>query len=201
MSEQPAGSVLLAEATLVGRAQDGDVDSFEILVRRYQAPIVRLAYRMVLDRGEAEDIAQDTFVLVWRQLPTLTDPAAFKGWVFQIATRGCLSLLRVRARRNTATVPAEDLQTAQDRQPAGNELSTQPSPDPETAAQDAQQRHGLDDALGRLPMDQRACWVLHEIHALSYPEIAAATCIPVSTVRGRIARARQNLQKDMSPWR
>ncbi len=55
--------------------------------------------------------------------------------------------------------------------------------------------------LATLPPEQRACWVLYELHDLTYPEIAFAIGVPLSTVRGRIARARQNLAKGMAPWR
>lgn len=200
----PVRQSTLAQETLVGRAQDGDIASFEALVRLHQGPVFRLAYRMMADRGDAEDVVQDTFVLVWRQLPTLHDPATFRGWVYSIATRRCLNLLRTRRRRQTSTVPAASLQAAHDRaqadQPAtGTGAGT--SIDPALAAQHTAQREDLQVLLQALPEEQRACWLLREIHELSYAEIASATRLPVSTVRGRIARARQNLAKGMAPWR
>ena len=72
---------------------------------------------------------------------------------------------------------------------------------PEAAVTTAAQRQSLEDVLGTLPHEQQACWVLHELHDLTYPEIAYATGVPLSTVRGRIARARQNLAKGMAAWR
>ena len=74
-------------------------------------------------------------------------------------------------------------------------------PDPASLAQYNAQLRGLDTFLRRLPDEQRACWVLRELHDLTYPEIAFAMNLPVSTVRGRLARARQNLTKGMSAWR
>ena len=84
----------IAEATVVSRAQEGDLAAFEMIVRRYQGPVFRLAYRMLGDRGEAEDVVQDCLVLVWRKLPSLTDVQAFHRWIYQLATRRCLSVLR-----------------------------------------------------------------------------------------------------------
>ena len=181
----------LAEATVVGRAQEGDLAAFEMLVRRYQGPVFRLAYRMLGDRGEAEDVVQDCLVLVWRKLPTLTDAQAFHRWIYQLATRRCLSVLRTRARRRTDATDADDLE----REPADA------ADDPAAVAQQEARLRGLEGFLRRLPAEQRACWVLRELHDLSYAEIAYATNLPVSTVRGRLARARQNLTEGMSAWR
>ena len=193
-SSESAG---LAEETIVGRAQDGDVASFEILLRRYQSSIYRLANKMLFDRGDAEDVVQDTFVLVWRRLPTLVDPGVFRSWMYQIATRQCLAVLRARTRRQTQVADAEELQAAHDYRHAQDD---QPD-DPAASAQYAAQMRGLDLILQTLPDDQRACWVLRELHELTYLEIAYAINLPPPTVRGRIARARQNIAKGMTTWR
>jgi RNA polymerase sigma-70 factor (ECF subfamily) len=186
---------VLAEAALVGRAQEGDVASFEVLVRRYQGPVFRLGQRMLADRGDAEDMVQDTFVMVWRRLPTLVDAESFRSWVYQIATRRCLNVLRARDRRPSTPTETDDLEAAQ----AVTHRSA--VDDPAAAAERSAQLSGLDAVLQTLPAEQRACWVLREMHELTYPEIAYATHLPVSTVRGRIARARQNLVKGMDQWR
>lgn len=189
----------LPEATIVGRAQDGDLAAFEELNRRYQGPLYRLAVRLLADRGEAEDALQDTMVAVWRKLPSLTDLPAFHGWVYQIMTRRCMSVLRTRARRSTDPVDADAMvEVAGD----GAVLVTgSGSPDPAAATEYAEQLRGLNEELAKLPDEQRVCWVLKEFHELSYPEIAYAMNLPVSTVRGRIARARQNLARGMEAWR
>ena len=94
---------MFSEATTVARAQDGDTDAFEQLVRSYEADLFRLGFRMLSDRGEAQDAVQDTFVLAWRRLPSLLDPEAFRAWIYQLMTRRCLNILRVRVRRHTAS--------------------------------------------------------------------------------------------------
>lgn len=189
----------LPEATVVGRAQDGDLAAFEELTRRYQGPLYRLAVRLLADRGEAEDALQDTMVSVWRKLPSLTDLPAFHGWIYQIMTRRCMSVLRTRARRSTDPVDADEMtELSGDRSVlAGGSTST----DPAAATEYAEQLRGLNAELANLSDEQRACWVLRELHELSYPEIAYAMNLPVSTVRGRIARARQNLARGMEAWR
>ena len=187
----------LGEAALVGRAQEGDVTSFETLVRRYQGPVFGLARRILTDRGEAEDVVQDTFVMVWRRLPTLVDVALFRAWVFQIATRRCLNVLRSRTRRPSTPAEAADLEAAAEATRPGLTFAG----DPAATAQHTAQLAGLDRVLATLTDEQRACWVLREMNELSYPEIAYATHLPISTVRGRIARARQNLMRGMDAWR
>ena len=192
-----AAGPVLSETAWVTRAQDGDAYAFEQLVRSYEAELFRLGYRMLGDRGEAEDAVQETFVVVWRQLPTLVDTQAFRAWIYHIATRRCLNVLRRRSRRRTDVTHDEDF-----------EAETQPhtrvvdrGDGPEAAAQVAAVRQSLEQVLATLPPEQRACWVLNELHDLTYPEIAFAIGVPLSTVRGRIARARQNLAKGMAAWR
>ena len=99
----PSPPRVFSEATTVARAQDGDTDAFEQLVRSYEADLFRLGFRMLSDRGEAQDAVQDTFVLAWRRLPSLLDPEAFRAWIYQLMTRRCLNILRVRVRRHTAS--------------------------------------------------------------------------------------------------
>lgn len=194
----PGESPGLSEATIVGRAQDGDLAAFEELSRRYQGPLFRLAVRLLADRGEAEDALQDTMITVWRKLPSLTDLPAFHGWVYQIMTRRCMSVLRTRARRSTDPSGDDAFLDGASRGRLGSGTGGQ---DPAAATEYAEQLRGLSAELARLPDEQRACWVLRELHELSYPEIAFATNLPLSTVRGRIARARQNLAKGMEAWR
>ena len=190
---------VFSEATLVARAQDGDTDAFEQLVRSYEADLLRLGFRMLSDRGDAQDAVQDTFVLAWRRLPSLFDPQAFRAWIYQLMTRRCLNLLRIRTRRRTSTTAGPDFELeTQHRAPIAAGSATI---SPATAAQASAMQDSLTAVLATLPPDQRACWVLHEMHDLTYPTIAYAIGVPVSTVRGRIARARLQLAKGMTAWR
>ena len=91
----PSPPRVFSEAITVARAQDGDTDAFEQLVRSYEADLFRPGFRMLSDRGEAQDAVQDTFVLAWRRLPSLLDPEAFRAWIYQLMTRCCLNILRV----------------------------------------------------------------------------------------------------------
>ena len=187
----------LDEPTIVARAQDGDVEAFEYLVDAYQGRLFRLAYRMLRDRGEAEDAVQETLIASWRKLPLLTSPQAFGGWVYQVVTNRCVDILRKR------TASREDVTSAADLHPeAGTGLyGRERQADPGYDAQISAQMHSLAGVLNTLPADQRACWLLRELHGRSYTEIAAILKISESAVRGRLARARHHLAEGMSQWR
>ena len=96
------------EVTLVARAQDGDLVAFEQLVDRHESRLLGLCIRMLRNRTDAEDIVQDTFLTTWRRLESLQDPAAFKPWMFRLASNGCLDFLR----RREGKVDGAELRTA-----------------------------------------------------------------------------------------
>lgn len=188
---QPAATAVVAslhidDITLVVRAREGDLASFEALLRRYQRGIYQLALRMTAHSGDAEDITQEVFLAAWRCLPEIQQDAAFSGWLYRTATNRCLSLLRRRR-------PLEPLE---DDAPMPAPAST----DPQRAAQTSAQLADLAQALRQLTDEQRAVWLLREVHGRSYDEIAEVLDATPQAVRGRLARARVQLAELMSPW-
>jgi RNA polymerase sigma-70 factor (ECF subfamily) len=173
------------DATLVGRSVSGDDQAFAVLVRRYQSPLYRHAWRLTQDRRTAEDVVQEAFVTAWRRLPSLDRAESFRSWLYQITTRRSIDV--VRARR-----PEPPVDTVVE--PADTQAG------PATRLEQRVQIADLALALQELPVASRAAWCLREIDELSYDEIATALELPVSTVRGRIARARHELAERMSPW-
>jgi RNA polymerase sigma-70 factor (ECF subfamily) len=183
----PAAPTGLDDATLIARASAGDGSAFEQLVVRYQAPMYRLALRMLSHSGDAEDVVQDVFVTAWRRLADLRADAAFVGWLYRITTNRCLNVLR--GRRPTAELDPEAATTVH--------LAHQP----ERAAEVSEELAALHAALDTLTPSQRACWLLREGHGRSYTEIADIVGTSTTAVRGRIARARAQLAEVMRPWR
>lgn len=180
------------EATLVSRAQVGDATAFGLLVGRYQAPLFRHAVRLLRDRAGAEDVVQESLVTAWRNLPGLARVGAFRGWLYQIVTRRTLNALRSR----------RPVQEFDEHQPPGDlRGGSRVGEDPAVLTERAAQLAALDAAVGQLSEDQRLAWLLREVDGLSYEEIAMATSQPLSTVRGRIARARREVAERMSSWR
>lgn len=177
----------LDDLTLVVRAQEGDIRSFEALVRRHQRPLYRLAVRLLGNSSDAEDAVQDAFVAAWRRLRGFRGEAAFSSWMYRIVTNRCLTLLR----RQRPVISLDD-------------LGDQPGPDnasPERAAETDDRAAELNRALQDLPTDQRTCWILRELHRLSYQDIAAIVGVSPNAVRGRLHRARRTLVEVMTPWR
>lgn len=187
---RPVG--LVDEVTLVSRAQDGDTAAFERLFDHYQDRLFRHSYRIVGEQTAAEDVVQDSLVAAWQYLPSLTQPGAFRGWLYQIATRRSLDLLRSRR---------EQLPLDEQKETVGHREAPGDARDPATVLEQQEQMASLREILDTLPALQRAIWSMREVDGLSYEEIARATMLPVSTVRGRIARTRRHLAGRMSPWR
>ena len=176
----------IPDQTLSDRAADGDVRAFEVLVRRY-GPLMRVyASRILGSNDEMDDVVQESFITAWQQLPTLENGAAVKSWLMRIVSRK--SVDRVRARRRHLDIDLTD-------PPAPAQHS------PDRLAEAGSQAEALTRALAALPEDQRRCWMLRELAECSYGDIAAELELPVTTVRGLLARARKTLLQEMEEWR
>ncbi|MCX6462370.1 MAG: sigma-70 family RNA polymerase sigma factor [Pseudonocardiales bacterium] len=175
----------LDEATLVVRAQEGDARAFEVLARRHQAALYRLAVRVMGDPAEAEDALQEALLDAWRRIGRFRGDSAFSTWMYRVVTNRCLGMLRRRR-----PVPVEEIEA-----PAPAQDS------PERAAERGAGMAALRRALALLPDEQRVCWVLREMEGLSYTEISEVTGASEDAVRGRIHRARTRLAEAMRAWR
>lgn len=186
MEQQPT------DATLVERAKDGDSEAFAILVDRYQTPLFRLVLRMVRDRAEAEDIVQDALITAWRKLDRIRESDRLRPWLYQIASNRALDVLRSRTRH-----PADSLDAGDG---LAEQLPAAAAGDPETQVLARAQWQQLAMAVGSLPPQQRAVWILREFDGFSYSEIAKILHVSEGTVRGQLARARTRLVRDMRTW-
>lgn len=181
---------------LVLRAQDGDINAFEQLVERYQGRLFRTAYMIVRNRHDSEDIVQDTLIQAWRSLHLVREPAAFRGWLMRICTNKATSMARKRQRRATDPYDAEGLETAS----AMAETTSSSTADPAESSEVNAQIEALADLLASVQPELRIVWVLREVDDMSYEEIAQTLNLTESTVRGRLARARSLVMRQMKEW-
>jgi RNA polymerase sigma-70 factor, ECF subfamily len=170
------------EAELVARLRAGDRRAFEELVITYQHRIFGVAARMLGNRAEAEEIAQETFLRAHRALPEFRAEAPLGTWLYTIASRLCLNRLAGSHRRLTRA--DEDA------------LAAAPTDEPDAAV--ALERSELDQALreaiASLPEERRIVVVLRDLEGLTYEEIAEVLALAPGTVRSRLHRARLDLK-------
>ncbi|GAA3890912.1 RNA polymerase sigma factor [Saccharothrix violaceirubra] len=175
------------DAALADRVARGDALAFEQLVLRYSGRVFGVALRMLGDRCDAEDVTQEVFATAWNRLGELEEPAAVRTWLFRVAERRCLGILR--ARRCAAVGELPDSST-----PLCTPAYRDPARVTETFA-------ALTHALSALTEFQRVTWLLAEVHGLTYAQIAIAVGATEESVRGRLCRARSRLSDAMRNWR
>jgi RNA polymerase sigma-70 factor (ECF subfamily) len=173
---------------LVVRSKAGDTEAFGELVRRYQKPVFRIILRMVKSMDDADDLTQDTFVRAYRGLKTFKEEFDFHPWLYRIAYNQTINFLNKRKRQ--AAVDLEDV-------PEGD-IKAGPAPEsPLQAASRGELLDRVEEALDRLPEDQKTVFLLRVQEGLSYEEIAQTMGTPKGTVMSRLARARMALRKYM----
>lgn len=179
---------------LVERVQAGDKSAFNLLVLKYQHRVLKLVGRFVNDPAEAEDVAQEAFLKAYRALGTFRGDSAFYTWLYRIAINTAKNAL-VSSRRRPVDFDL-DLQDPDqyDRHAKLKEADT-----PEGVLLTDEIREVVERALEQLPEDLRTAIVLRELEGLSYEEIAEAMDCPVGTVRSRIFRAREAIDKKLKP--
>jgi len=177
-----------SDGLLAARSADGDSVAFGVLVRRLAPALRAYATRLTgsaADADDADDAVQEALISAWGALPGLEDPAKVRSWLFSIVSRKATD--RIRARKPTAELDAErDEDTAEG---------------PEEHAVSSSRLDALAAVLDALPEGQRQCWVLKQMGGFSYEEIAEQLGMSVTTVRGKLARARVSVVREMEAWR
>ena len=175
----------MEEKDLILRCQRGDEAAFEALIRLHEKKVYALCRRMCRDEDDALEAAQDAFLAVWRGIGGFRADAAFSTWLYRLATNACLDVLR-REKKRGADVSLDDEEARLD--PADS------APRPEDAAERAETRRLVREAVGALPDDYRQVLLLREFEQLSYAEISEIAQLDIGTVKSRISRARQALR-------
>ena len=175
---------------LVERVQAGDKRAFDLLVLKYQHKIISLVGRYVRDQHEAMDVSQEAFIKAYRALQNFRGDSQFYTWLYRIAISTAKNYLVSKSRRPSST----DIDVADAEQFADNEkLIDEASPEDFIMTQELSQV--IQDSLSQLPEDLRTALTLREFEGMSYEEIAEVMGCPVGTVRSRIFRAREFIDK------
>jgi RNA polymerase sigma-70 factor (ECF subfamily) len=179
---------------LVRRVQDGDRTAFDLLIRKYQHRVLKLVSRFVNDAAEAEDVAQEAFLKAYRALPSFRGDSAFYTWLYRIAINTAKNALVSNRRR-----PVDFDLDLQDPEQYDRHARLKEGDTPEGVLLTEEIRRTVAEAMEQLPEDLRTAIVLRELEGLSYEEIAEAMDCPVGTVRSRIFRAREAIDRKLKP--
>jgi RNA polymerase sigma-70 factor (ECF subfamily) len=179
---------------LVERVQRGDKKAFDILVLKYQHKIIKLISRYVRDQDEVQDVAQEAFIKAYRALARFRGDSAFYTWLYRIAINTAKNHLVAMGRRP----PGSDID-AEDAVLFDGDSALKESDTPERLALKDEIEQTILTAIDELPEDLRTAITLREMEGMSYEEIALAMDCPIGTVRSRIFRAREAIDKRLEP--
>lgn len=177
------------DAQLVARSLRQDQEAFGLLIDRHAAAIVNLAYRMVGNRAEAEDLAQETFLAAFKSLSTFRSDSKFSTWLYRIATNKCKDWLRVKrpgqGRHDVDADESLDVHLAEERTP-------------ELLLSQQQVAMELEQAIQRLPPLYREAFILKHVEGLSYEEMKAIVGVGTDTLKMRVYKGRVQLSRELA---
>jgi RNA polymerase sigma-70 factor (ECF subfamily) len=183
----------VTDEELVSRSRGGDADSFNQLILRWERPIYALAYRVIGREEDARDVVQETFLRAYRALPGFKGQAKFSSWLYRIALNLCRDWIRRQRRAPVVQVP-------EGMDPVDMAAETEPAESIEDLVSRRQLSAIVEEAMKRLPEEQRTAIVLKEYHGLTFQEIADLQGVPLSTVKTRLYQGlsvlRRHLEKD-----
>jgi RNA polymerase sigma-70 factor, ECF subfamily len=159
----------------IAAARSGDLAAFELLMRQHERLVLATALRMTGNLHDAQDVSQDVFLKLYRNLSKVEAPAALPSWLYRVTVNACHDLRR----RRPASAPVE---LAEDLVAAGN--------DPQASASEAERRRVLELSLRLLPEKERAALVLRDLEGLTTEEVAQVLGSSEATVRSQISKAR-----------
>ena len=193
-ADEPAGEP--SNETLTEAARRGDPGAFVALMRRNNQRLYRIAYAILRDPAEAEDVVQETYVRGYAKLDSLADPAAVGGWFARIAANEALDRYRRRRRHPTVSLSV-GRPSAEAAMPADLSLASS-APDPERSAASRELRPLLEAAIDALPDSFRTVFVLRAVERMSVADTADCLGIGRATVKTRFFRARRLLRRALA---
>ena len=185
------------------RLKEGDERAFQELVQTYQNRIFGLMLRMINNRQEAEDLAQEVFIIVHRAIGTYRGEGRFYTWLYRIASNTCKNRIKYLKSRNFhRSVEIEDSPQAQLPAAEGGAVATFQSqvPGPEATVEGKRMEVIVQRELGALDPEHRLLIVLRDVQGLSYQDIIRITGLQEGTLKSRLHRARVALKERLAPY-
>lgn len=183
------------ERSLLKRLRDRDERAFRELIQGHRDRVYNITFRMLGNRAEAEDVAQEVFITVFKTIDSFREEAKFSTWLYRVTVNHCKNRLKYLARRHD-----RDRDEIDEGAHAGNGAIGAPHPSaPDRALEGAQMEQLLQQAIAKLDEEQRLVVVLRDVEDLSIEEICEITGLPDGTVKSRLHRARLVLRKRLGP--
>ncbi len=183
------------ERSLLRRLVDRDERAFRELIDEHRDRVFNITYRMLGNRAEAEDVAQEVFITVFKQIENFRGDSKFSTWLYRVTVNHCKNRIKYLARRHDRDRDELD-ETSQQQNGAVNGTPVRIK-NPDTALESAQMEKLLQEAIASLDDEQRAVVILRDVEDLSIEEICEITGLPDGTVKSRLHRARLVLRKKM----
>ena len=190
----------LSDHELVERARKGSEKAYRELLGRYQRPVFSLVYRMVRDREQAEDLAQETFVRVFNNIERYDPTYKFSSWIFKIATNLTIDWMR-RKEVPTVSLDGSRFATTSDEIEASTITVESRDENPEELLVSKELGSEIELAIGKLRPEYRQAIVLRHIEDRPYEEIAQIMALPLGTVKTYIHRGRNELREMLAHTR
>jgi RNA polymerase sigma-70 factor (ECF subfamily) len=182
-----------SDKEVVEWARGGHEPAFRELVRRYERPVFSLLYRMVRDRGLAEDLAQETFIKVLNGIRSYRPEFKFSSWIFKIANNAAIDHLR-RKTLDTLSLDGSPMASSADEVDATTLQVDSRAESPLAEVESRELGTAIERAIARLRPEYRSCILLRHVEGYSYEEIAETLDLPLGTVKTYIHRARNELR-------
>ena len=183
------------DSQLIVRAQQGDKQTFNLLVKKYQRKLTRLLSRFIRDQAEVEDVTQEAFIKAYRALPAFRGDSAFYTWLYRIGINTAKNYLMAMGRRapTSTEVEAEDAEGFEEGEQL-RDINT-----PESVLLSNEIAETVNSTIEQLPEELRRAIQMRELEGMSYEDIAQAMDCPIGTVRSRIFRAREAIAEKLRP--
>jgi RNA polymerase sigma-70 factor, ECF subfamily len=179
---------------LVRRIQAGDQAAFTLLVRKYQTRVANILMRYVRNSGDVADVTQEVFIKVYNSLPSFRGESAFYTWLYRIAVNTAKNYLTSQSRRP----PVSDID-AMEADSFDGSGALKEADSPEGILRSLEIKKVILTTIEQLPTELKAAITFRELEGMSYEQIAIIEDCPIGTVRSRIFRAREMIDKHLKP--